>query len=95
MKTDSDKVYLFARNDPEKELWFHRLNLASAFDIIVDEQANKKKINVEEQYKYVQAYLAYIHNVFELSNFPVSTDNQKKKEVSVIYMLPISYYILF
>lgn len=84
-KTDSDKIYLFARNDPEKELWFHRLNLAAAFDVTaIDEPVNKKNKNVEEHIKYLKAYLAYIHNVYELSNYPVLSENQKKKEVSII-----------
>lgn len=87
-KTDSDKIYLFARNDPEKELWFHRLNLAAAFDaVIVDDSTNKKKKNVEEYNKYLKAYLGYIHNVYELSNYPVLTENQKKKEVSYANIL--------
>lgn len=81
LKADSDKIYLFTRNDPEKELWFHRLNLASSFDTLADEPDNKKK-NVEEHDKFLKAYLAYIHNVYELSNYPISADNQKKKEVS-------------
>jgi len=80
-KTDSDKIYLFARNDPEKELWFHRLNLSSAFDVVAaDELTNKKKQNVEEHNKFIKAYLGYLFNVYELSNYPVLTD-QKKKEV--------------
>lgn len=82
-KTDSDKIYLFARNDPEKELWFHRLNLAAAFDMVdVDEPVNKKMKNVEEHDKFIKAYLAYLHNIYESSNYPVTTDNQKNKEVS-------------
>lgn len=81
-KTDSDKIYLFARNDPEKELWFHRLNLSSAFDLVaVDELTNKKKQNVEEHNKFIKAYLGYLFNVYELSKNPVLTDVQKKKEV--------------
>lgn len=81
-KTDSDKIYLFARNDPEKELWFHRLNLSSAFDVVAgDELTNKKKQNVEEHNKFIKAYLGYLFNVFELSNYPVLNDVQKKKEV--------------
>ncbi|XP_060860672.1 testis-expressed protein 2 isoform X2 [Metopolophium dirhodum] len=80
-KTDSDKIYLFARNDPEKELWFHRLNLSSAFDVVVtDELTNKKKQNVEEHNKFIKAYLGYLFNVYELSNYPVLMDVQKKKE---------------
>lgn len=80
-KTDSDKIYLFARNDPEKELWFHRLNLSSAFDAVVtDELTNKKKQNVEEHNKLIKAYLGYLFNVYELFNYPVLTDVQKKKE---------------
>lgn len=84
-KNDLDKIYLFARNDPEKELWFHRLNLAATFDIAIEELINKKKTNVEEHNKFIKAYLAYIHNVYELSNCPVVTDNQKKKDVSYQY----------
>jgi hypothetical protein len=69
------------RNDPEKELWFHRLNLSSAFDVVVtDESTNKKKQNVEEHNKFIKAYLGYLFNVYELSNYPVTTDFQKKKE---------------
>lgn len=84
-KTDSDKIYLFARNDPEKELWFHRLNLSSAFDVVVpDELPNKKKQNVEEYNKCIKAYLGYLFNVYELSNYPVLTDVQKKKEVLIL-----------
>lgn len=82
-KNDSDKIYLFARNDPEKELWFHRLNLAAAFDMAIEEPINKKKTYVEEHNKFIKAYLAYIHNVYELSNCPVVPDNQKKKDVSI------------
>lgn len=83
-KTDSDKIYLFARNDPEKELWFHRLNLSSAFDVVVtDEPTNKKKQNVEEHNKFIKAYLGYLFNVYELSNYPVTTDSPKKKEVLI------------
>jgi len=84
-KTDSDKIYLFARNDPEKELWFHRLNLSSAFDAVVtDELTNKKKQNVEEHNKLIKAYLGYLFNVYELFNYPVLTDVQKKKEVLIL-----------
>lgn len=84
-KTDSDKIYLFARNDPEKELWFHRLNLAVSFDITtVDEPIHKKKINLEEHNKFLKAYLAYMANLYELSNCSVLTDNLKKKEVSIL-----------
>jgi len=91
LKTDSDKIYLFARNDPEKELWFHRLNLAAAFDLIdVDDSENKNNKNVIEHDKLLKAYLAYIHNVYELSNYPVSTDNLKKKEVSYYTIYCIS-----
>ncbi|VVC35698.1 Hypothetical protein CINCED_3A022835 [Cinara cedri] len=80
-KTDSDKIYLFARNDPEKELWFHRLNFAVSFDMLtVDEPINKKKINFEEHDKYLKAYLAYMANLYELSTCSVLTDNLKKKE---------------
>lgn len=82
-KTDFDKIYLFARNDPEKELWFHRLNLATSFDIkIDDEPLNKKKTNLEEYDKFNKAYLAYIHNVYELYNYPILTNNKKINEVS-------------
>lgn len=84
-KTDSDKIYLFARNDPDKELWFHRLNIAAAFDLtaVVDEPTNKRKTSVEEYNKFLKAYLAYLHNIYESSNYPVLTSkNQKKKEVS-------------
>lgn len=95
-KTDSDKIYLFARNDPEKELWFHRLNLATAFDMVVsDDPVNKKKKSVEEHDKFIKAYLAYIHNVYEASNYPVLTDNQKNKEVSnnyVCLMIKLLYF---
>lgn len=84
-KTDSDKIYLFARNDPEKELWFHRLNLAISFDIMtIDEPNNKKNINFEEHDKFIKAYLAYMANLYELSNCSSLTDNLKKKEVSTI-----------
>ncbi|XP_027836909.2 testis-expressed protein 2 isoform X2 [Aphis gossypii] len=80
-KADSDKIYLFARNDPEKELWFHRLNLSSAFDVVAaDELTNKKKQTVEEHNKFIKAYLGYLFNVYESSNYPVNTDVQKKKE---------------
>lgn len=82
LKADSDKIYLFARNDPEKELWFHRLILASSFDTLADDPDNKKNKLVEEYNKFVKAYLAYIHNVYELYNYPVTTDNHMKKEVS-------------
>lgn len=83
LKTDFDKIYLFARNDPEKELWFHRLHLAASYDATtVDDNNGKKKKNVEEYNKCIKAYLAYIHNVYELCNYPVPVDNQKKKEVS-------------
>lgn len=85
-KNDSDKIYLFARNDPEKELWFHRLNLAAAFDMAIEELVNKKKTNIEEHNKFIKAYLAYIHNIYELSNCPVVSDNQKKKDVSNQYL---------
>lgn len=84
-KTDSDKIYLFARNDPDKELWFHRLNIAAAFDLsaVVDEPAaNKRKTSVEEYNKFLKAYVAYLHNVYESSNYPILTNkNQKKTEV--------------
>jgi len=82
LKTDFDKIYLFARNDPEKELWFHRLNLAASFDMMADDESvNKKKANVEEYNKFFKAYLAYTHNVYELYNYPILANNQKQKEV--------------
>lgn len=82
-KTDSDKIYLFARNDPEKELWFHRLNLATAFEK-VDETSKKKNQNIvlEEHDKFIKAYIAYLHNVYKLSNYPILS-NLQKKEVSI------------
>lgn len=83
-KTDSDKIYLFARNDPEKELWFHRLNLATAFDMTTEETINKKNKNVEERNKFHKAFIAYIHNIHESFNYQVLTDNQKNKEVSIL-----------
>lgn len=82
LKADYDKVYLFARNDPEKELWYHRLNLAASFDVMAaDDPDNKKKKNVEEYDKFHKAYIAYIRNVYELANYTVVTDILKKKEV--------------
>lgn len=82
LKTDFDKIYLFARNNPEKELWFHRLSLAVLYDsTAVNDPSNKKKNKLEEYNNYNKAYLAYIHNVYELSNYSVSNDNQKTQEV--------------
>lgn len=96
LKTDSDKIYLFARNDPEKELWFHRLSLAAAFDLsIIDEPVNKKKKNIEEHNKFFKAYLAYLHNVYKSSNHPILSENQKKKEVSTpifVYFINCTYF---
>lgn len=88
LKTDSDKIYLFARNDPEKELWFHRLNLATSFDMMADDElVNKKKENVEEYNKFIKAYLVYIYNIYNSYNYPILTNNQKKKEVSTSNIL--------
>lgn len=60
----------------------------------MDEPANKKKKNVEEYNKYLKAYLAYIHNVYELSNYPVLIENQKKKEVSSAKILFVLFRFL-
>lgn len=83
LKIDLNKIYLFARNNPEKELWFHRLSLAVLYDATaVNDPNNKKKNKLEEYNNCNKAYLAYIHNVYELSNYSVSIDNQKMQEVS-------------
>ncbi|XP_050419888.1 testis-expressed protein 2 [Adelges cooleyi] len=75
LKTDSDKIYLFARNDPEKELWYHRLNLAASINIPNDEMRKK----LEQRFKLHKAYLAYIHRAHELSNIPIKIDSSKNK----------------
>lgn len=60
----------------------------------VDESIHKKKMNFEEHDKFFKAYLAYMANLYDLSNFSVLTDNLNKKEVSIIYCL-FYYFIKF
>lgn len=81
LKTDFNKIYLFARNNPEKELWFHRLSLATLYDTTNVDHSTKKKNKLEEYSSSNKAYLAYIHNVYKSSNNLVPGNNQKLQEV--------------
>ncbi|XP_050531492.1 uncharacterized protein LOC126900085 [Daktulosphaira vitifoliae] len=73
-KTDRDKLYIFARNEPEKELWFHRFNLAAVYSSS-NEILRKRKI--ESRFKLLQAYFVYMYNAYELSVVPLIQNEDK------------------